>query len=95
MKLLKNFPNEIPRERPRANVHRAHDFVGWILETVIGFMLFVVLFGSVGYKLYSQVDTSSFDQYTLMFWGFLGMIVLVAFFMRVVKSAQENYSNPF
>lgn len=82
---------EYPAERPkRAGVSRAH-FMAWAIETALGFLIFVVIFGQVAYPLYLGVSTSGWDTYTVLLWGFLGLVAVAAFLIRVIDSAKRGF----
>jgi hypothetical protein len=79
-----------PAESVRPDSLRAY-FLAWAIETALGFMVFVTIFGQVAYPLYVGVNTGDFDQYSLMLWGFLGFVTIAAFLIRVVDTAKEGY----
>lgn len=71
------------------------NFLLWVLETIIGFMLWVILFGQVAVPLYLGISTTGWDTYTALLWSFLMFIVLAAFVARVFESAKRGYAPVF
>ena len=74
-----------------AGIHARAHFLAWAIETVLGIMFFIILFGQVAYPLYEDVSTSGWDEYTVLLWGFIMFICLAAFTIRVIQSAKAGY----
>jgi hypothetical protein len=66
-------------------------FMAWAIETVLGATLFVIIFGNVFYPIYLGISTSGWDTYSVFLWGFIGLISLAAFAIRVIDSAKRGY----
>ena len=66
-------------------------FLAWAIETSLGCTVFVLIFGNVFYPIYKGINTSGWDTYSLLLFGFLGMVALAAFLIRVIESAKQNY----
>jgi fatty-acid desaturase len=85
--MVKNFPTRIKSLRAR--------FLAWALETALGFMMFVVVFGTVAAPLFLGVSTAGWDPYAAMLWGFMMMVCIIAFMIRVINSAKAGYQPVF
>ena len=70
-------------------------FLLWVLETVIGSMIWVIMFGQVFMPLYLGVSTGTWDTYSALLWGFIAFIVLAAFVARVFEAAKRGYAPVF
>lgn len=66
-------------------------FMAWAIETALGCSIFVIIFGNVFYPIFLGVSTSGWDTYSVLLWGFLGMVALAAFMIRVLESAKQGY----
>jgi fatty-acid desaturase len=81
----------VPRGPPIKDL-RAFILV-WAIETALGFLMFAVMFGQVAAPIFMGVSTSGWDQYSILLWGFMMMIVIAAFLIRVIESAKNNFSS--
>jgi hypothetical protein len=68
-------------------------FLAWALETAIGCTVFIIIFGNVFYPIYQGVSTGTWDQYSVLLWGFIGLVTLAAFMIRVIDSAKRGYTS--
>jgi hypothetical protein len=66
-------------------------FLAWAIETALGFLIFVVMFGNVAMPMYNSVSTAGWDPYAILLWGFLAMVALAAFLIRVINAAKAGY----
>jgi len=73
---------------------KAH-FLAWAIETILGIMFFIILYGQIAYPLYLDVSTTGWDEYSLLMWGFMMFIALAAFVIRVIQSAKAGYEPVF
>lgn len=86
----KPAPSEVAICKPL----RAH-FIEWAIETALGFLFFVVMFGNVAAPQFLAVNTAGWDPYSALMWGFVMLVTIGAFMMRVIRSAKENFSPLF
>jgi hypothetical protein len=85
--MVMNVPAEIPKVSLRAR------FLAWAIETALGFTVFVMIFGNVAAPLFLGVSTATWDPYSILLWGFMMMVCIAAFMIRVVESAKNNFSS--
>jgi hypothetical protein len=69
--------------------------LAWAIETLLGVMFFIILFGQIAYPMYLDITTSGWDSYTVLMWGFVMFIVLAAFLIRVIHTARNNFEPLF
>lgn len=91
------FSSRIPRPHSTARKMKGATarFLMWVMETVFGFLMFAIMFGNVVMPQWLAISTSGWDSYSILLWGFLPMIALAAFTMRVIDSAKMGYVRPF
>lgn len=69
-------------------------FIAWVVETSIGTLLFIVLFGTVAMPQFLATPTTGWTLYSVTLWVLIPLICIGGFVTRVIRSAQSGYTGP-
>jgi hypothetical protein len=84
---IKNEP-AIPKGTKRAY------FIAWVVETSIGTLMFIVLFGTVAMPQFLATSTTGWTLYSVTLWVLIPLICIGGFVTRVIRSAQSGFIGP-